>query len=556
VTERWPDGSGVEAQLMAALEQLPDALIEVLDAASLEPAAPEVVERLPLGHRPVSTREILPLIDPASHPTMFGHPFRLQGITAPEHGYVADPISFLDGQPGIAMLFDLRASHGVFVGVVSPTGDEPVSLPSTNLDGIPTKVARLRLDSSGTSVWADESAEALTGYPPADLVGTDATGRIHPDDRAELTAMWLALVARPDGVARARVRHRHAEGRWIWVELTLRNKLTDPDEGTILVEMLDIDNEMALVEEVRRERAFFAELADTLPVGVLQIDEARRVAFANDELASLTGHAATGDLDRWLMSILPPSRDELAAAIDRVLASGGDEHVEIEVGDASGARRVCATRVRGVRARRTVAGALISLTDVTSSVRQREELERLARRDTLTGLLNREAITLALDDLMASDRPAATGVATIFIDLDGFKPINDTFGHATGDDILIEVAHRLRSVVREGDLSGRLGGDEFVVVCRHAPALVTELAVAERIRERLSEPIRQDGVDHRVTVSVGVAWTDRRLDAALLVTRADTAMYAAKRAGGDRVRCWSAEPSQLPGTSPSPKVAG
>ncbi|RKS79949.1 diguanylate cyclase (GGDEF)-like protein [Motilibacter peucedani] len=151
-----------------------------------------------------------------------------------------------------------------------------------------------------------------------------------------------------------------------------------------------------------------------------------------------------------------------------------------------------------------------------------ESLERMAATDALTGLANAAAFRAAV-------RSAGPGSAVLFCDLDGFKGVNDDFGHEAGDALLCEVADRLRGCVREGDVLARNGGDEFAVLLVGADAERAE-AVAQRVVEVVAAPISLPGVGHaKVTVSVGTATGD-----GALVQRADIAMYAAKAAGKSR----------------------
>jgi diguanylate cyclase (GGDEF)-like protein len=159
-----------------------------------------------------------------------------------------------------------------------------------------------------------------------------------------------------------------------------------------------------------------------------------------------------------------------------------------------------------------------------------------ARHDALTGLPNRAHFQEWLQRMLADAQRTASTPAVIYIDLDGFKPVNDGHGHRAGDHVLVEVARRLRAALREGDLLARLGGDEFVALMRHCRNAEEARLLAQRLLDALREPIRYEGTLLRVGASAGVAQADtehRSVDA--LLSAADAAMYRAKAAGKDCV---------------------
>lgn len=164
----------------------------------------------------------------------------------------------------------------------------------------------------------------------------------------------------------------------------------------------------------------------------------------------------------------------------------------------------------------------------------REQLRRLALHDSLTGLPNRVALLDGLDAALARGSRTGTETAVLFIDLDGFKTINDACGHAAGDRVLATVAERLRSVGRAGDLPARLAGDEFVILCEDATSQAA-VAIAERAIAAVQAPFLVDGVVHRLSISVGVATSATVAGADLLLSAADQGMYEAKRQGGSVV---------------------
>ena len=183
-----------------------------------------------------------------------------------------------------------------------------------------------------------------------------------------------------------------------------------------------------------------------------------------------------------------------------------------------------------------VTGLTGCVEDVTASVQSRSDLEVKAISDPLTGCLNRAGTLAVLQDTL--DRAPAVvsdpmGTAALFVDLDGFKPVNDQFGHATGDEVLLRVAERIRTSVRAGDVVGRLGGDEFLVICPHVADPGTALAIARSLTDRaFGSAIDLGTTSVEIRASLGVAWSDERsAHATALVAQADAAMYRSKRDG-------------------------
>jgi diguanylate cyclase (GGDEF)-like protein/PAS domain S-box-containing protein len=214
---------------------------------------------------------------------------------------------------------------------------------------------------------------------------------------------------------------------------------------------------------------------------------------------------------------------QTVVARDRVLAKDGTWHW-------------CETHASAFRsASGAIDGIVASFRTIDGEVEAEEALARQARTDSLTGLPNRRGTLTQLAALTGATTAASRTVALAFCDLDHFKEINDRYGHAAGDALLLAVSGRLVQVLRSTDLVGRIGGDELLVLLDGVDGLEEAIALAERLRRRAREPVEVDGRRFAVTLSIGVTLYRPGESVDALVARADAAMYDAKTSGRDRV---------------------
>lgn len=190
-------------------------------------------------------------------------------------------------------------------------------------------------------------------------------------------------------------------------------------------------------------------------------------------------------------------------------------------------------------------GLIFNSRDVTERVRLQAQLQHNAEHDPLTDLPNRALFTERVRGALTGRRAGDEGTAVLFIDLDGFKGVNDRLGHQAGDELLIQAARRLADSVRAGDTAARLGGDEFAALIvgdgsgDRSARESQVLEIADRLRLMLSQPYRIDGGEVRVAASIGVAFAEPAMSPTDLMRNADLAMYRAKAAGKDRVELYA-----------------
>lgn len=285
-------------------------------------------------------------------------------------------------------------------------------------------------------------------------------------------------------------------------------------------------------------------IADNLPALISYIDREQRLQFLNATFLPWMGLDAKAALGQRLPELIEPV--DYAARqrhLDRALA-GERVGFDVEAVGGDGQRRQLRVEyLPDLLEDGTVAGIYTLASDVTAAKLVEQHLDRLSRVDTLTGGPNRRALEERLPEALARARRSGQGLALLFLDVDKFKQINDALGHAAGDAVLREFAHRLASCVRATDMVARLAGDEFVILLEglHEPA-EAEL-VARKVLAAMAPPVPLPGGPQPVSTSLGLAYS-RAGDAepAELLARADQALYAAKAAGRGTFRLWSAMP--------------
>jgi diguanylate cyclase (GGDEF)-like protein/PAS domain S-box-containing protein len=300
---------------------------------------------------------------------------------------------------------------------------------------------------------------------------------------------------------------------------------------------------IALSEEVNRRNseAYFRTLVLNTSDVILILDDEDRVRYASPSAEHVLGN--DDPVGTQLADIIHPvDRARLADVITKVRAGGGpQEGLDFR---ALGRRRTAVMlemHCRDLRDDATVAGIVVTLRDVTERRQLERELTHQAFHDSLTGLANRVLYADRLGHALARASRDGSVVGVLFIDLDDFKIVNDTLGHAVGDQLLVAVAERISSALRADDTAARLGGDEFAALIENVqhPDAVEE--TAERILEALAAPFMIDGEALHAVASIGITTTPEADNADELLRQADLALYVAKGAGKGQWRRYQSD---------------
>lgn len=428
-------------------------------------------------------------------------------------------------------MLDAHREHGVNLAVLSFDRRPAATLPAALALWMPisTRPRQATMHKSLTAVITaiDANLTAMLGWTPEQMIGKRSSEFVHPEDQERALTAWARL-ATTFASQRLRLRHRCADGSWLWVEIeNVHNGAERSEDVDVLAHVSDISDEMAAHEALRRREQLFSRLAESLPTGVLQLQADGAVAYANARLGEILRTDTPANVSGLLSAVDGADRKAVRAAVQRATQDGADSELEVGIrGPAGHSHRRCVLTVVAVADQDGQPGALVCVNDVTKSARLREELRVQAMHDPLTGCLNRSAVFEELERLLSAP---ANGLAVIYIDLDGFKAINDRLGHAAGDEVLIRFARRLQTLSRRHDLVARLGGDEFLIVCRDRKLSSAAPLIAERVHRALEDPLTLPGGSITLHASIGIARPGPATTVEALIGCADSAMYRAKQ---------------------------
>jgi diguanylate cyclase (GGDEF)-like protein/PAS domain S-box-containing protein len=401
----------------------------------------------------------------------------------------------------------------------------------TIADNVPAAIAYLNRHER--YLFANAAFLEAFGISSEDLVGQRVADVLPPDVYA-LTRPHIEAVLRGERQRFQRVVTRHGGARHELVDYLPERDPAGEVTGffALIHNITDLHDAQARVEQSEQR---LRRITDNVPALICYIDRERRYRFnsrfyedwLDRPLAEITGRTVLEVLGERTYAIDGPY-------IERAFA-GEAVDFELEHTDARGTRCVRGSYVPDLAAGGEVVGIYGVTTDITPQKRVERELARLAQFDSLTGLANRNRFDTCIAEAIARARRVGTGIGLLFLDIDGFKRINDTHGHAAGDDVLREFARRVVALVRETDTVARLAGDEFIVLLENVERHEECRVVARKIVAAMRTPFDIAAGPIPVTTSIGIALSvDASLSAAALLHRADTALYSAKAQGRDR----------------------
>ncbi|MBS0544061.1 MAG: diguanylate cyclase [Proteobacteria bacterium] len=441
--------------------------------------------------------------------------------------------------------------------------DRELSLLRTVAEGVHGVEALLAAD--GRLLWISPSIERVTGRTPTQcLAAGEAIELLVMDSDRQHGRSIFAQALRSSAPQDAELRFARADGSVVWMATHWRRVDGNGAEAPLLqlsAEEIQSRKEteyklLETVSELRRARALrehylqrsnderqrLAALLNLIRLGILFIDNDRRVLYANRAMLEIWGYPPDTNLIGTREAVLKQSVASLLvepgaflAHLDDVVANhlAVSEPFEIRFLDGRIVTDMSAVVVGGQQAH--AIGRLWIYEDITESRRVSEQLVALAERDPLTNLYNRRRFHEELERMLVDASRRNGKVGLVAVDLDGFKPINDAFGHQAGDEVLVGLAEGVRRIIRRNEMLFRLGGDEFALLVPDTDTHgLSELAT--RLREGIAAlPFTFEGREVGVTASIGMAiFPEHAADAAGLIAAADEALYRSKSEGRNR----------------------
>ncbi len=389
-------------------------------------------------------------------------------------------------------------------------------------------------------VYVNEAFARSFATTPEALLGESLFALYGPDHATEFKPYVDRAMAGETVTYERRSKVAKSDGIWFTVALTPWR-----DSAGVVIGLMSCSmkvHELKLSSDaLRAANERLSSHMDNSPLTVFELDENLRVARCSSRVSAMLGLDPTALVGHPLFSVptIANGNESLIAAFAR-LTSGAESsnRVEAKMTHSDGHTVYCDwfnSALTDATGKVTSIQALVQ--DVSARVEAAEQLLHIATHDTLTGLANRRMLTERLSHALTRAERTGEAVALLFIDLDGFKVVNDLHGHAAGDEVLKEVADRLRSIARATDFVSRLGGDEFVLLLDVDVYPGSPSVLAERVFTALSSPCPFTGGEAVIGASIGVAMHPPLSNlAADLIRRADAAMYEAKSAGKGVVR--------------------
>jgi diguanylate cyclase (GGDEF)-like protein/PAS domain S-box-containing protein len=411
------------------------------------------------------------------------------------------------------------------------------------IDSVPTPMCYV--DADLRYRYVNNAFLDYIGLRPQDIVGRQVV-EVLGEERFRLLHPHLDRLRTGEALAVERL-VRYADGRARWMVVRLTPRISNGEYLGYYATTSDIHEQKMVEEELRRANSILSAHFDNTPLAVIEWDPELRIVRWSGQAEPVFGwkpaEALGRSMDSWRL-VYEDDEPGVAATV-RELVQGPGRHATLLNRNYRKDGSVIWVEWH-YSALRDEAGNLVSILslaqDVSSRIQAEERLQYMATHDGLTGLPNSVLLNDRLEAALVRARRSGGRVCVMFLDLDHFKDVNDTLGHRVGDQLLKELARRIRGALRQSDVLARVSGDEFVFVMEDIPDENAPELVARKVLDEVRRPFHLEGHELHVSGSLGLALhPEDGADADTLLKNADAAMYHAKELGRNGFRLFSSE---------------
>ncbi|NOQ77380.1 MAG: EAL domain-containing protein [Methylococcaceae bacterium] len=390
-------------------------------------------------------------------------------------------------------------------------------------------------------LWANSAFETLLGYDEGELIGAP-TRQCYVSDEDYQTIGIAYKDIEDGGVVRNEIEFVRKDGQFIWV--ALRGAALHNNPADSIWVFVDISDRKYAEEKLKLSGRVFNDTHE----GIIITDANKLIIDVNPAFCTITGYN-TEEVLGQNPSILSSGKQspefyrDMWHNIDKHGYWQGEVWNRKKGGELYAELLIISALKDG---NDKVVNYVGLFSDITSSKQHQDELSIMAHYDVLTGLPNRTLFIDRFNQAIAHSKRSQSLLAVCFLDLDNFKPVNDNYGHAVGDQLLIEVAQRIKGNIREADTVSRQGGDEFAILLGDINSYTQCQRTLDRILNSLAQPYLIDGYPHKITASIGVTlYPEDNEDLDTLLRHADNAMYQAKLKGKHRFHLFNTQHAQM-----------
>lgn len=401
------------------------------------------------------------------------------------------------------------------------------------------------VSTEGRITHANRHLAELFGFTLEEVIGMNYYEHVHPEDRELSHKNINALTSNQIDLADVERHYLRKDGSEFWGHLTSRRMC---DESGRMLGLVGVITDITAHKAADAQLRLAAQVFESSHEGIVIINAENRIVSVNQAFTKITGYTteeAIGQASDMLRSN-KHTENSYTALVQQLFETG---HWDGEVWNyhKDGSLFPVWASISVVHDEHGAIEKYIGMfTDITERKSTEDRIRHLAQYDFLTDLPNRALLFDRLTREFFEARRYDKRFALLFIDLDKFKPVNDQYGHAAGDLLLCEVAHRLADNVRDSDTVSRQGGDEFIILVPELPESEQVVQLGMKLLRILGETYLIDGHELNITPSIGIAvYPDDGEDIDTLLKNADTAMYRAKNAGRNNLKCYSAELNTL-----------